>query len=352
MIRHHHGGDLTHIKTLYPAAPRPWIDLSTGISPYPYPWLEKLDPAWIRQAAGRLPSEKDIEHCKNAYAAYLSPRLSPDQLVLAPGSQYLIETLPGLFPKNEVFIATPTYSEHARCWRRAGHRVVNIPYGVNAIHDTTLLENLPPGKVLILTHPNNPDGRCIDPPTLYNLVRDYSQRGGTVIIDEAFADTTPAVSLLHYNILDNVVVLRSAGKFSGLAGLRLGAAVCTQYLARKLKTHQGMWTISTLSLLVFTRLFEDAIWIDENRRRLKWNMTRLRKLLEKYGFAVRGGTSLFCLTEGRDMCAKADILAQAGIYVRRFTERDHWLRFGLPPNDSAWHRLENTLERIFHDFRS
>src|SRR3712207_9481715 len=97
-----HGGDLDEARKLFPAAPEPWIDLSTGINPiaYPVPAL----PAFLFE---RLPSpaeHRDLEAAASeAYGA-----TDAAVVVAAPGPHALISLLPHLRPRPRVAVLAPT----------------------------------------------------------------------------------------------------------------------------------------------------------------------------------------------------------------------------------------------------
>ncbi|MFC7049982.1 threonine-phosphate decarboxylase [Emcibacter nanhaiensis] len=331
-----HGGDLQQVQKHYPDAPQPWIDLSTGINPHSWPWREKISSAELEQAVRRLPGQADMVFCRDACADYLG--VGAEKIILTPGSQAAIELLPRCFETNrKVIVPGPTYSEHLRSWSAAGFQVETKPY------DWDGLTGLPGGSILVLTHPNNPDGQTFDTEKLYQLSMRHIERGGMVIVDEAFADIDPALSLLTFPLSDGLVVLRSAGKFSGLAGLRLGTVVTSGTVSQRLNNLCQLWEISTLTLRVFGHFYRDLSWISAMREQLAGEMRRLQELLEKYGYSITGSTSLYCLTEAEDAAGKAGKLAQAGIYVRTFPDHPSWLRFGVPGSEEAWNRLAQQL---------
>lgn len=239
-------------------------------------------------------------------------------ITLAPGSQALIERLPALFEKTTVYIAGPTYSEHEICWKHAGHNVKNF-------------KDVTEGSVVIFCAPNNPDGQH---PDRVDFVRRHTQGGGYVIIDEAFADLDPERSLIGPDLPERVIVLRSFGKFFGLAGLRLGAA----YTKGPVKIASGLWDISTPTLLIAAQALADQDWITQARKNLGEKMIALTELFRKKGYEVIGQTDLFCLVRGPER----DKLAEAGIFVRSFDDRP-CLRFGLPPTEQDFQKLEDAL---------
>ncbi|AWB08260.1 threonine-phosphate decarboxylase (plasmid) [Azospirillum humicireducens] len=320
-----HGGDLDGARTAFPAAPEPWVDLSTGINPWPYPL-----PAVPPQAWTRLPGRAEEEALRVAAAACYGAPLA-ELVAAASGSQALIQLLPRLLPPGRVAVIEPTYAEHARCWSLAGHEVRSVEGTDIPITDAV--------DVLVMVNPNNPDGRLLPPERLLELAAAQAARGGWLVVDEAFADMEPEQSVARFAGRPGLVVLRSFGKFFGLAGLRLGIALAPAGLARALRDAAGPWAVSGPGLSIATAAFADGEWIARTRGKLDDAMARLRRLLSDAGLTVVGGTALFCLIEDRRAPDLYRALGEAGILVRRFDRRQDWLRFGLPGPEEAWQRL-------------
>lgn len=323
-----HGGDLSEAMTRFGGAPEAWLDLSTGINPNSYPLPPLPHDVWQR-----LPSRADaaalLAAARRAYAV-------PDDvgIVAAPGTQALIQWLPRLAAHGAVAVVSPTYNEHAAAWRLAGHEVM----GIGA--DDALPEAV---RHVVIVNPNNPDGRIVDHTALARLGETVAARDGTMVIDEAFADLDPANSAVALCRNWPVVVLRSFGKFYGLAGLRLGFAVGPQPLIARVREAMGPWTCSGPALAVGSAALDDERWANEMREELREQAAKLDAALQAAGFAAVGGTALFRLVRHRHASAYHAALARRHIWCRRFDWADDLLRFGLPPDDAALARLAHAL---------
>ena len=324
-----HGGNLGAARRRFPGAPEPWIDLSTGINPWPYPFLAPPPEAWQR-----LPDD-DAFDCllRSAALAYGAP--SPDHVAAAPGSQALIQWLPRLVRPGRVAILVPTYGEHAVAWATAGHTVT-------VLADPGALDP-DSWDTVVVVNPNNPDGRQIEVNRLRTLARHLSKRNGRLVVDEAFADALTGTSLAGATDEPGLVVLRSFGKFFGLAGLRLGFALADPATIKQLRAALGPWPVSGPAVAIALHALSDAPWIAATRARLEAAARRLDGTLEAHGLRVIGGTPLFRLSATADAGRLFEALAAAGILVRRFDAYPNWLRFGLPPDEPAWQRLEEAL---------
>ncbi len=323
-----HGGDLQAFGAAFPGAPQPWIDLSTGVNPWPYP-VGKL----AREIWQRLPGAADERAAREAAAAYYGVATA-DQVVLAPGSQALIQWLPRLRGRSRVAVLGPTYGEHVRAWRAGGHDVAELssPDGIGADAD-----------VVVVTRPNNPDGSVASLEWLAETAARLRRRGGWLVVDEAFADAGDTKSAAAWLPEDNVVALRSFGKFFGLAGGRLGFALTRGAVADDLRAALGPWSVSGPMLAIAARALRDERWVARTRLRLGNAAARLDRMAAQAGLELVGGTALFRLYAHADALRLFRTLAEAGIYVRRFAAHRDWLRLGLPGNIAAERRVRRAL---------
>lgn len=322
-----HGGRLDEARRRFPGAPEPFLDLSTGINPTPYP-LPALDPnAWTR-----LPEPDALDALQRA-AALAYGVSDPDMVVAAPGTQILISLLPHLLGQASAAVLGPTYGEHRAAWHNAGRPT----------HEVTRLDDLATAPAGVLCNPNNPDGQRHRSADLLTLADRFAAKRGILIVDEAFVDTDSALSLVGALPHPALLVLRSFGKFYGLAGLRLGFALCAPERAQPLRRALGPWAVSGPAAGIATQALNDQTWQDWSRAALAHSADRLDMMLSAAGLSVRGGTTLFRLTASPDASSLYGRLGQAGILVRRFDDHPDWLRFGLPADQSAWDRLENAL---------
>lgn len=311
-----HGGAPSRVEARFGRPADGWLDLSTGISPFAYP-VPAPDAACWR----RLPDPAELDRlCTAAAACYGAGDAAT--VVAGPGSQVLIQALARLLPPGPVALVEPTYGEHARCWRRAGHVVEAVPQA-EALGESQ-------ARCGILVNPNNPDGRRTDPALVCELADRFAARDGLLLVDEAFADLDPELSVARHAGRPGLVVLRSIGKFFGLAGLRLGFALAPVELARQLAAELGPWPISGPAIAVGCRALGDGTWITRNRRALALARADLDRALAHAELHAAGGTDLFRLVESPDAPALYDRLGRAGILARAFAERPDRLRFGIP----------------------
>jgi cobalamin biosynthetic protein CobC len=323
-----HGGSLGRARALFPDAPQPFVDLSTGINPHSYPLFDL--PA---TALWRLP-EKTRAHelAKVAGSAYGAP--SAAHVAAGPGTQILLPRVASLVRPGKALVLGPTYAEHARAAAIAGH----------AVADVTDFEALAGADLAVIVNPNNPDGRIVPREKLLELAARLRAKGGLLVVDEAFMDVGPRIESLAGDVEQGgIVVLRSFGKFFGLAGLRLGFAISDALTVERLETQLGPWAVAGPALEYGIKALADIGWQDDMRASLAAAAVRLDELFGRFGIPVAGGTTLFRYLRLGDAAGLFSALGGRGILLRHFADRPHVLRAGLPGCQEEWRRLESAL---------
>lgn len=318
-----HGGNLTLASRKYDIPLADWLDLSTGINPDNYPVTAIPAAVWQR-----LPDDDD-DLIKAACSYYECKSLLP-----TAGSQAALQVLPKLRPICKVAMLNPMYREHAHAWQRQGHAVSTF----TSLADASVAQ----ADVVLLCNPNNPTARLFTPAELLGLHDNLKHRGGWLIVDEAFIDATPEYSIAQHAHLDGLFVLRSLGKFFGLAGARVGFLLAEDSHLVKVQEELGPWTLTGASRLIAKQALLDSAWQQKMRLDLASKSQRLAELLSKYHLAPQAGTALFQYVPTLQAMQWQHHLATQGVLVRLFTDMPA-LRFGLPP-ENGWGRLESALK--------
>ena len=358
-----HGGGLNEARKKYciekPFEQFPWLDLSTGINPNG--WPVPLIPSRIYN---RLPEKDDglIEIAKSYYQA--------EHILPVSGSQEAIQLLPFIFRQYDLLpehsrigIISPCYKEHEFQWKKNNFSIVHLTSEAvdNVIH--TL-------DVLVLINPNNPTGELISTKKIKSWHAQLSQRQGFLIIDEAFMDSTPEHSIINKCSDNNLIVLRSIGKFFGLAGVRCGFVIAPPKILSLLEYHQGPWSVSGPTRWIIKQVLQDNHWIEANKIDLNIAAKKLEQLLTKYLINndkqyFLSGTVLFKTVFTNNAETLFELLAKKGILVRLLDESclcpscttqlktiqtEHkGLRFGLPANETQFQHLEAALFKLKSD---
>ena len=318
-----HGGNLDQAQQRFGGRAADWIDLSTGINRLPYPVGEIDAHHW-----NALPSRSDIDSLHHAaQQAYGS--IAP--IIAMSGAQAAIQLLPQLVPCGRARILAPTYNEYGPVLLAAGWDVEEV----------SELDALAGADLAIIVNPNNPDGRCCARGDLLALL----PRVGRLVIDESFADAVPQLSLASEAERPGLLILRSFGKFYGLAGLRLGFAIGNAADIGKLAAASGPWPVSGAAIAIGCRALRDDDWAKATSARLARDCVRLDEMVQSQGWRLVGGAPLFRLYETPDAYAAQEKLARGQIWSRVFAQKQTWLRLGLPGNESEWSRLAEVSAR-------
>ncbi|CAI8721814.1 Threonine-phosphate decarboxylase [Pseudomonas sp. IT-93MI4] len=320
-----HGGRLRKAALDYGIAEADWLDLSSGLAPWPFAVPEIPLRAWAR-----LPETDDgLEQAACDY-------YGASQVLPVAGSQMAIQLLPRLRRAGKVGVLSPCYAEHAEAWRRSG-------YIVREVLEQEVEFFLDSLDVLVVVNPNNPTGLSLTPARLLDWHARLAQRGGWLVVDEAFMDNTPQLSLAPHANQIGLIVLRSFGKFFGLAGVRLGFVLAERKLLRLLAEQVGPWAVSGPTRVLGQACLQDTEAHTRQRIRSDEASERLALLLERYGFKPHGGCALFQWLITEHAPALHEFMARRGILLRIFTHNSS-LRFGLPANAAEEARLEQALQ--------
>lgn len=322
-----HGGKLRLAAAQFGIALENWLDLSTGLAPYVWPLPSFGTAIW-----SRLPEEGD------GLEAIAASYYGAAQALPVAGSQAAIQALPQLFAPKRVGIIEPCYAEHRHAWQRAGHALMGLGR-------SEVAERLDQLDVLVVVNPNNPTGTQIEVETLLEWHERLHRHGGCLIVDEAFADVAPENSLAAFSVRPGLVVLRSLGKFFGLAGVRLGFVLAEPGMLAVLRRELGPWSVSGPARAVGKAVLADHATQQVWRLRLRRDSQRLRSLLLARGLNPEGGCALFQWLPYAQAAELHAALAQRGILVRLF-EQPAAVRIGLPGSENDWQRLDAALAAI------
>jgi cobalamin biosynthetic protein CobC len=321
-----HGGNLKQAAQQYNIPLTSWLDLSTGINPSHYPIPNIPVSAWQR-----LPEDHDglIEAACQYYGCSAA--------LPTAGSQAAIQLLPKLRATGRIAMPSTMYQEHAHAWKKHGHTVTFFENSPN-------IDDLNQADILLVCNPNNPTGERFTKSELLQWYQQLATRGAWLIVDEAFMDATPEDSIATYAHLEGLFVLRSLGKFFGLAGARVGFLLANQRYLTLAQKIIGPWSLTGASRYIAQQALLDVDWQKKTRQELISTSKKLHQLLTLNGLPPKGGTALFQYILSPHTLAIQHQLAQQGIWIRALNPSSA-VRLGLPPED-CWGILELALKRL------
>lgn len=322
-----HGGQLRQAAELYNIPLKNWVDLSTGINPNGWSVPQIPSTCWQRLPEnndGLLKAAQDYYQCEN--------------LLAVAGSQAAIQALPFLYPRAKVGVLHPAYAEHEACWQQAGHKIIQLT-------PETIEQSLNQLQVLIIVNPNNPTGHIFSQQQLLDWHKVLQANNGLLIVDEAFMDTKPSQSLSSLSPRQGLIILRSIGKFFGLAGIRCGFVIAEAKLLKVLEQKLGVWALSHVTRHVAKGALMDKKWQQQTLVSLPQQAQRLQKLLNLYDLQISGNHELFLWIKTANAEILHQQLAQQGILTRLFKQPQS-LRFGLAKNEKEWQKLAAVLNSI------
>ena len=316
----HHGGRIDAAKALFPGAPAPWLDLSTGINPVAW-----TPPAGLEVDAAPLPDRSALSQLEARAAAHFG--VAAERVAAVPGSEMALRLLPLLGVPQPIVAIRPSYGTHGA--------VASARVDQSALDDWA-------GQAgsLLLANPNNPDGVHRSPEQLARLAAAQERAGGWLILDEAFADAMPGGG---FDGGEQVVVLRSFGKFFGMAGLRLGFVMAAPEILTRLRDLLGDWPVSAHAMAWGSAAYADRAWIAATRIALVERAAALDAVLARHGLTAKGACPLIRMVETPGAAAIFRRLAAAGILVRPFADAPGRLRFGVSAATAELERLDKAL---------
>ena len=323
-----HGGGLALAVARHGGQPEDWLDLSTGINPVAPSLPPVLATDWAR-----LP-DTDLEQAACDAARQFYGFGERAAVLPIAGIQGVIPALPHLRDDNSCAILSPTYGEYSAAFRTRGCAVQEIssPDGASS-------------GVAIVVNPNNPDGRVHQPSDLLAFCDWMVERGGLLVVDEAFGEVMPELTLAGQAGRPGLLVLKSFGKFFGLAGIRLGFAAGHADDIARLRLLLGAWGVSGPALRIGAELLRSA---DQSAMTsaIRDRAAKQVALFVRHGIALRADCGLFQLAAPVDAAALHHHLCERCILTRPFADRLDQLRFGLCADDDSLARLDRALSEF------
>ena len=311
--------------------PEAWLDFSANLRP-------EGPPAWVTAAmrraleAVRYYPDRAMTAARRGLAEYAG--LPSENILPAPGGVAAIDLALSM-RRGRVWIERPTFGEYAR--RAAAHcrPVANVDARCG------------PEDTVMLCNPNNPTGVALPRDGVLKRAERIAQRGGELIVDEAFIDYCPECSV-RGSVADHLTVVSSLTKILGIPGMRLGYVCASKRNIETMAERALPWSLNAMAAAVAAELPRH---MDEIRADVALNASRRERFVSRLaalGACVMPSRASFLLCDfRRDMSMAAIALKAEGILVRTcgsFGLGAQWLRLAVR-TDGENDRLIGALER-------
>lgn len=280
-----HGGNLVRASSHFGIPVEQWIDLSTGINPEHYP----VDHLPLSSYCA-LPyiSNEFLSAVTHYYTpAYIQKNTSSKKILnhflAVSGTQTAIQVLPTLLPEYPILLPEVGYQEYRQQWQHRAlptHDYPSMDNDAAGLYINQAIKQQPQQHILVI-NPNNPTGIAFSKEQLFHWAKALDPQA-YLIVDEAFIDSTPDNSVLTKvlpsDMPDNMIVLRSFGKFFGLAGIRLGFIFANAAIIQQLEKAIGIWQVNGPAQAIAIAALNDSAWQQSNRTAIAKNSTFTQKL--------------------------------------------------------------------------
>lgn len=265
-----------------------------------------------------------------------------DRIIVGNGSDELLDLilLATIDPGDEVIVPYPTFGVYAQRPALFGgivrevERLPDFELDVDAIeaavNDRT--------KIIFVASPNNPTGNMVTNQQIVRLLR----TGALIVVDEAYFEFSGKTLLPLSREFDNMVILRTFSKWSGLAGLRVGYGIFPPALAEELWKVKQPFNVSVAAMLAVEAVLDDAAYLNETVNRIRVERGRFYRSLRKLNFLQpfpSQGNYILCRVTRGDAHEIFRRLYLRGILIRHYSSPDlrDYLRFsvGRPEDTDA-----------------
>jgi len=257
-----HGGDIYSYNRIL-------LDFSSNINPLGIPETVK---DIITENLNLLSFYPDLSYkdLREKLALYFN--VDPFFIVPGNGAVELIFLLMRFFKNRRAIIPVPSFLEYQRAAQLFGMDIQFVYFkdlGEQIVLDLSSLEILKRNGVLIVGHPNNPTGLCVD--DMHKLVELCRRKNWFLVVDESFLDFTNKRSFLDFmDIYPDIAVIKSITKFFALPGLRFGFVICkNEKVVKGLWNLKEPWSVNSLADIVARKVYSDSMYIERTKKWLE-----------------------------------------------------------------------------------
>jgi histidinol-phosphate aminotransferase len=226
-------------------------------------------------------------------------------------------------PGAEILFAWPSFSIYPHLAALSGAREVKVPLAEGDVHDLEeMLEEVTAAtQLLLVCNPNNPTGTYLDAERIAGFCESVPEHV-TVILDEAYVDfqvhDDPDTTVDLLDRFPNLVLLRTFSKCHGLAGLRVGYALCSPAFRAAVDAVRQPFSVNAIAQAAAGEAVRHQDDLIQRVERTIIERVFVEEELRSLGLQTPDSQTNFswvALGE-RDEAAIVDALADQGILVR------------------------------------
>ena len=255
----------------------------------------------MKQAAGEMHRYPDSSafYLRNALAKKL--KVEPDQIMIANGSNEIIELIGHVFldRESEVVIADRAFAIFRLITEMFEARPVIVPMR-NFTHDLNamLAAITPRTKIVFIANPNNPTGTMVKSEEIHEFMHKVPPHV-VVALDEAYIELlSPEMqpnTLRYVREGRKIIVLRTFSKTYGLAGLRIGYAVAPTEGIELMAGVRQPFNVNDMALKAAMAAIKDEIFVAKTREMVRKGLRFFEKNLKKLGLEYIPSVTNFML---------------------------------------------------------
>ncbi|PZR37979.1 MAG: aminotransferase class I/II [Azospira oryzae] len=248
-----------------------------------------------------------------------------EQIMLSSGSSPILHGAALLFSRNggNVISADPTYDDLLEKAEALGAQVIKVPLTKEYKLDLDEMEKRVNDKtsLVYICNPNNPTATVVDTARLKAFCERVSQKT-TIFIDEAYIDylDNPRESSMMETMKKgkNIIIARTFSKLYGFAGLRVGYAVTSEDLVKKLSPYTVSWAgISATSGSAALVSYNDKEFLADALKKTIASKEYLYSVLKKEGYEYIPSSANFVMFPvNMDAERFTDEMMKRGVGVR------------------------------------
>lgn len=324
--------DLLEFEEYVPVEPLEKLSERVGV---PIEKIVKLDanenPYGAAPAALQaLHNEKFYHHYPDPSSLFLREELArytgfdKERILIGSGSDELLELIVKLFitPGDNIIDLVPTFGMYSFLGKLYGAQIKSIErrsedYSIDAAKVLAAIDERT--KLIFVCSPNNPTGNSCPLETLQALLATNKM----IVVDEAYHDFAGENFAELANQYENLIMLRTFSKLSGLAGLRVGYGIFPLAVIKHLWKIKQPYNVTVAAQVAALASLKERAWMEEHVAKIVEERARLFDLLQTLpGIEPLPSVSnfIFCRVSGADARTIKLELEKRGVFIRYFNK--------------------------------